>query len=337
MTRRELCLLPFGALGHPRVALVTPRLIEVRKIWDQAPHNAFTDLLRFRGYWYCVFREGTAHVSPDGKLRVIRSRDGRNWDSAALIESPAGDLRDAKLVTTPGNRLMLCGAVALKQPAAHRHQSLVWFSRDGRDWSDPRPVAEPDFWLWRVTWYRGAAYGVGYGTNPDRNLRGARVYSSRDGERFETLVADLGVKYSPSESAIRFRKDGTALCLLRRDPYTGPPPIPESAATGLLGSASPPYTQWTWRDLGVRIGGPNFIEAPGGRLIAAVRLHDQRVRTSLCWLDAASARLEEFLPLPSGGDSSYAGLAWHDRRLWVSYYSSHEKKTSIYLATVAID
>ena len=46
-------------------------LVEVRKIWDWAPHNAFTDLLRFKGKWFCVFREGNAHVSPDGALRVI--------------------------------------------------------------------------------------------------------------------------------------------------------------------------------------------------------------------------------------------------------------------------
>ena len=78
-------------------------------------------------------------------------------------------------------------------------------------------------------------------------------------------------------------------------------------------------------------GGPRKAESRSPGTLAGA------VRTSLCWLDAASARLEEFLPLPSGGDSSYAGLAWHDRRLWVSYYSSHEKKTSIYLDTVAID
>jgi hypothetical protein len=38
------------------------------------------------------------------------------------------------------------------------------------------------------------------------------------------------------------------------------------------------------------------------------------------------------LELPSGGDCSYAGLAWHGERLWVSYYSSHEGRTRIYLA-----
>ena len=51
------------------------RVLEVRKIWDRAPHNAFTDLIRFEERWFCVFREGKAHVSPDGALRVITSPD----------------------------------------------------------------------------------------------------------------------------------------------------------------------------------------------------------------------------------------------------------------------
>ena len=37
-----------------------------------------------------------------------------------------------------------------------------------------------------------------------------------------------------------------------------------------------------------------------------------------------------------GGDTSYPGLLWHDGVLWVSYYSSHEGKTSIYLARVKV-
>ena len=60
-------------------------IVEVRKIWDRAPHNAFTDLVRFRDRWLCVFREGQGHVSPDGSIRVIASSDGRDWSSSALL------------------------------------------------------------------------------------------------------------------------------------------------------------------------------------------------------------------------------------------------------------
>src|SRR5690348_10282462 len=54
-----------------------PVRVQVRKIWDAAPHNAFTDLVRFKDGWLCAFREGRAHASPDGALRILASPDGR--------------------------------------------------------------------------------------------------------------------------------------------------------------------------------------------------------------------------------------------------------------------
>jgi hypothetical protein len=86
----------------------------------------------------------------------------------------------------------------------------------------------------------------------------------------------------------------------------------------------------------VQVGGPNFILMPGGPTIAGVRLYDTKVRTSLGLLNVEGGKFEEALPLPSGGDTSYAGLVWHDDLLWVSYYSSHEKKSAIYLARVKV-
>ena len=102
----------------------------------------------------------------------------------------------------------------------------------------------------------------------------------------------------------------------------------------MLGVSQPPYTSWEWKDVGARIGGPHMIRLPDGRFVAAVRLYDGKTRTSLCRIDPETGRLDELLALPSGGDTSYAGLVWHDNLLWVSYYSSHEGKTSIYLARI---
>jgi len=78
------------------------------------------------------------------------------------------------------------------------------------------------------------------------------------------------------------------------------------------------------------------VRLPDGRLLAAVRLYDGVARTSLAWIDSASGKLTECLKLPSAGDTSYAGLVLQEDLLWVSYYSSHEGKTSIYLAKVKL-
>ncbi len=154
-----------------------------------------------------------------------------------------------------------------------------------------------------------------------------RLYTSQDGRDFRPLVPRLFDQEQPNESSILFLPDDTALCLLRRDGKPG---------NGLLGVASPPYTDWVWKDLGKKIGGPHLLRLPDGRLLAAGRLYDGGARTALCWLDAEAGKLTELLKLPSGGDTSYPGLVWHEGLLWVSYYSSHEGKTSIYLAKVRL-
>ena len=330
MNRSWACLLAALCIGltHGRLAcgesvpVDKPKLVEVRKIWDQAPHNAFTDLVRFRDRWFCVFREGAGHVSPDGALRVLTSTDGQKWESAALITSPDSDLRDAKITVTPDGQLMLSGAGAWHDKSKHTHQSLAWFSADGRTWSQQHAIGDPDFWLWRVTWRQGKAYGIGYGCRDDRSVR---LYSSADGKKFDTLVERLHDESYPNETSLVF--DGsTCYCLLRRD---------DKGAHGLLGVSQPPYTKWEWKDVGAKIGGPQMIRLPDGRLLAAVRLYGS-ARTSLAWIDPQTGRLTECLRLPSGGDSSYAGLVLHEGLLWISYYSSHEGKTSIYLAKVEL-
>ena len=325
-------ILVLCALAAPLAAVAAEEggkaeLVEVRKIWDRAPHNAFTDLLRFKDRWFCVFREGTGHVSHDGKIRVIVSGDGDAWTSAALVETPdpkTPDLRDPKISVTPDGRLMLVAGAANRKKGQVHHHTHAWFSSDGSDWGEAVAVGEPNLWLWRVTWHKGAAYGVGYGRVGERI---ARLYRSTDGRTFRIHVPRLFEKGYPNETSLVFLPDGTSCALLRRD---GAP------FTAQLGIARPPYTEWRWKDLGVRIGGPVLVRLPDGRFIAATRRYDGGVRTSLQWLDADKGTLTEFLRLPSGGDTSYPGLVLHDGLLWVSYYASHEGKTSIYLAKVRV-
>ena len=79
-----------------------------------------------------------------------------------------------------------------------------------------------------------------------------------------------------------------------------------------------------------------MIQLPDGRILAAGRTYDDGPHTSLLWVDEEKATLTEFLTLPSGGDNSYPGLVYDDGVLWVSYYSSHEGQTAIYLAKVRL-
>ncbi len=311
--------------------LPRPVLVEVNRIWDKAPHNAFTDLIRFRDRWYCTLREGTGHVSHDGVLKVIASDNGKKWESVATFRSPRGlDMREAKFSIMPDVRLMLMGVEANRKTRPALHQSLVWFTSDGKRWSEPTAVGDQDFWLWRGRWHDGTAYFFGYGCRSDN--RALRLYTSTDGKRFETRIDKVAVEGTyPNETSLVFLPDGTAYCLLRQD---GEP------KSGYIGKSRPPYTTWTWKKLGVRIGGPNMLQLPDGRFVAVVRRYGNRsrpTRTVMCWLDPELGTLTEALELPSGGDTSYAGMVWHEDTLWISYYSSHEAKTSVYLAKVRFE
>lgn len=299
-------------------------LVGLQKIWDRAPHNAMTDLVRFRNFWICVFREGEDHISPDGRIRMLVSDDGSEWSSAAVFEMPGLDLRDPKITVTPAGILMINAAAAYPSTASQRHQSYAWFSPDGNVWGEQHKIGDPDCWLWRVAWHKHTAYGFGYKTVEPF---GIRLYSSSNGLEYAIHEDGFPVEGFPNEASVAFLPDDTAFCLLRRD---------AGEATAQLGTALHPYIQWNWRDLGVRIGGPDMIALPDGRIVAAVRRYGETPRTSLNWVDAVEGRLTEFLALPSGGDTSYAGLYWYNGLLWTSYYSSHEGRASVYLAKVKL-
>lgn len=311
-------------LGVSVVAAEKPQLISVEKIWDSAPHNAFTDLIRYRNQWLCAFREGKGHVSEDGTIRVLSSSDAVKWESWAHVQMAGVDLRDPKICLTPSGELLLTTAGAYRDEKPVAHESFSWVRREGKEWDGPHRIGDKNMWLWRVTWHKGIAYSIGYDTAGEKFVR---LYKSKDGRKFTTLVPTLFSESYPNESGMSFLADDTALCLLRRD---------GDKASGQLGRARPPYTEWAWQDLGVKIGGPHLIELPDKRLIAGVRLYDGKVRTAIVEIDSQAGKLKELLALPSGGDNSYPGLVWHDGNLFVSYYSSHEGRTAIYLARVKL-
>lgn len=130
-----------------------PKIVSVKKIWDQGKHNAFTDLIRFHDRWWCTFREAAEHGKSIGKVRVIVSDDGDRWTSAALIEQTGVDLRDPKLSITPEGQLMLImgGSVYVEGTPYGTRSPRVVFSKDGRQWTKLRKLLAEDHWLWRVT------------------------------------------------------------------------------------------------------------------------------------------------------------------------------------------
>ncbi|MBL9208840.1 MAG: hypothetical protein JNL92_00130 [Opitutaceae bacterium] len=326
--------------GGPAAAATAPRVevLDVRRIWDRAPHNAFPDLVHWRARWWCSLREGDAHVGgADGAARVLSSADGRVWEPAARITETDTDLRDPRLSVMPDGRLMMVcgGSVYLGTKQLKGRRPRVLFSTDGARWTVPRPILSEGEWLWRVTWHDGVAYGTAFAESPagPTGERALVLYRCRDGETWEKVV-QLAVPGRPSEATLRFDDAGRMVAVVRRE---------GGDRMGWLGRAAPPYTAWEWHPGNRRFGGPNLLAMPDGSWLLGTRDYaptQPGVKPGeamvLATLNAAGATAP-VVTLPSGGDCSYPGLAWHEGVLWVAYYSSHEGKAAIYLARVRLN
>ena len=300
-------------------------LVSVKKIWDKGAHNAFTDLVRFKNRWYCTFRESEAHVGGDGIIRVLRSKDGETWESAAAIAEAGVDLRDPKFSITPDNRLMIVagGSVYGGTKVLKSRRPRVMFSKDGLHWTAPEKVLTDGEWLWRVTWHGGRAYGVSY--NIDKTGWQIALFESPDGLKW-SLTAELPVSGRPNETTVRFLANGDAMMLVRRE---------AEDKQAWIGTAKAPYRDWKFTPAGVQVGGPNFIQLPDGSIVGGGRDYRGSPKNVTAIGMLTPAAFAPSLTLPSAGDNSYPGFVWYKDRLWASYYSSHEGKTSVYLAKIA--
>ncbi|MBM4086688.1 MAG: hypothetical protein FJ272_18030, partial [Planctomycetes bacterium] len=253
----------------------------------------FPDLIRFKGHWYCAFREGEIHGNhPSGRGRIIRSSDGEAWESVALMAWDGGDVRDPRLSITADGHLMLNSSIYFvsKQPRSKdshyqldgpgtpaddleknvARQSVTWLSPDGEHWGSAYACPSGvNTWRWHVTWHNGMGYCVGY-TGKDGK---GTLYRTRDGKSWRILLNEFFPDGKGNESALAFGADDTAYCLLRG-----------GRTRAMLGIGKPPYyQQWQWKDASVdwqgdgvrRTADAVFRVSPGGPKL--IRLSDGRL------------------------------------------------------------
>lgn len=318
--------------------------IRVTKIWDHGDHNAFTDLIKFKNRFYCSFREGAGHVGSkgkDGKVRILSSKDGKKWESVALLTVEGIDLRDPKLSVTPDKKMMviMAGATFDKNVVGGLYPMVSFSDHAGKLFSSPeKSVLDPAIspskdWLWRVTWNKGAGYGINYQlkeNGADRTLLKRDAWliylmKTADGKYFEN-VSRMDVPDLPNEATVRFGNKDSAYVLIRKE---------AGDKMGVLAKSAAPYKNWVYNDLNFRLGGPNFIFYQADKLIMGTRLYEAITTTGILVTDL-DGKIIKTIKLPGAGDTSYPGLVIDKKKLWVSYYSSHEGKTCIYLAEIPL-
>lgn len=341
-----LTLLFAGFIGS--VEAKEPPKMEIMQVWGEGSHCAFTDLIRYNNRFYCTFREGENHVptkpgQANGKIRILRSKDGKSWQSVALVEKEGRDLRDPKLSITPDGRLMiLMGASDYTHaPKLSGCLTHVSFMDKAERVSEPQPVeidpaVRNNFdWLWRVTWHKGVAYGVIYRKGGGWEIN---LVKSTDGIHYDH-VTSLNVDGNPNESTVFFTEEGDMRILVRREAGQG-----ADKYIGRIGCSKAPYTEWEWKPLNYRLncpshvitlpngaqiyGGRHFAKHPKNRPIYTMlyRLNEDLTEEPILRIDEGS----------DGQDCAYPGLVVYKKNLWVSFYSTYKKKSSIYIAKVPL-
>jgi hypothetical protein len=340
---------------RPNRAEIDPRLR--LEHWDAVAdgmHNSNTDMILWQGDFLLVHDARPYHFgSPDARLVVRRSKDGRSWEEVARFQVPGKDIRDPKLAVI-GGRLHLY-ALPNSGVAATPEGTVLATSDDGAHWTSLEPI-EPDGWLfWRpksndggATWYV-PAYWKGHG----RSIL-LRSTNGRDWEQVSVIQEGNG----NDETDIEFLPDGRLLATTRLEVTPDTILGNYDGRTGIH-VAAPPYTEWTTHESRVtRLDGPNLF-ALDGQVFAVARYQPNpngfltrmggifsRKRTSIYRVEPQ--RLVRLSDLPSAGDTSYAGVAIRDGHLWVDYYTSRldrdwpwvfgmPAQTNIHMAKIPLD
>lgn len=345
-------ILSFLVSGIVSVSAATPDLPKVkvsniRRAFHNGEHNAFTDMVKFRGNYYLTFRScPDGHmVHPTASIIVLTSKDTKNWEPVHRFSVPKRDTRDPHFLVFR-DRLFIytgtwyCGDSSpdRSEYTLNRHLGYAAWSDDGKEWNSPI-LLEGTFghYIWKANTYGYKAYLCG------RRNRDFDVKARGEGSIVQSLMleSDDGLIWRKSavfqeergdETVFQFEPDGSIIAIGRR-----------GGSKAQLLKSTPPYADWVRSDLDRYIGGPMLIKW-GDRYIAGGRRSVKGVgpRTSICWF--VNDELHEFADLPSGGDNSYPSfLEFSPTKGLISWYSSHEKDqtgktiTAIYLADVATE
>lgn len=338
----------FCLLSCSSAKFVSPGVSSNEQIWYNDNHSAFTSIVKFKGNYYVSFREAGSHVfdkdgQARGRIRILVSKDGKIWESVALIGKDGFDLRDPKLSVTPDGRLMVTigGSIYVDKKLVAR-EPQVCFSPDGRFFSELQQVAFSESgglngreWPWRVTWHKGTGYTVCY-TMTERNHAFLTLWKTKDGVYYDFLCK-LGLDENnyPNEATVRFLPDDRMVILIRQDGDRN-----GASANGLLAVAAAPYTEWEYTDIGFKIGGPELLVLGKDRLVIGGREYVEGENYTAIWTGPLNGPFKKVVSLHEPvHDSSYPGFVVSGKDLWCSYYRSYGDKksdTAIYLAKIPL-
>ena len=150
--RRRVCfgaiLLVTSVAGPTVVDAEMPnvRASNVRRVFHNGEHNAFTDLIGFKGTFYLTFRScPDGHmVHPSASIIILASPDAKQWRQVHRFSVAKRDTRDPHFLAFQ-DRLFVytgtwyCGQTSPKREDydLNKHLGYAAWSKDGVTWQSP--------------------------------------------------------------------------------------------------------------------------------------------------------------------------------------------------------
>lgn len=291
-------------------------------IWKGDTHAAFTTLVYYNNYLYCAFRNANQHADTDGKdngkICIIRSKDGDEWESFLTVKVSDYDLRDPQLSVTPsGELLLLTEKVQYKEGHAVNRNTAVTFIKEDCSFT---PISSIHFdtynnwnWIWNIEWIDGIAYGFCY-------IPFFGLVKSEDGINYE-LVEKIHLDGNPSEASVAKLDKNHLLAIVRRDSL---------AALGIYNLTD---KQWRWKNCDEMIGCPKIIKAKRNFLVVG-RSYKYGLQTTLYKFSKNKQELVPIERIQGDKDCSYPGIVYKNRKLCISYHKGDAKSSNIYLTSL---
>src|SRR5687767_937123 len=98
-----LLLTPTAPAAEPEFPAKTK---EVRKVFADGKHNAFTAFVKFKDQYLLAFRTAKEHNSADGDIVVLSSTDAKEWKESLRLDIDKRDDRDPQMLVV-GDKLIM--------------------------------------------------------------------------------------------------------------------------------------------------------------------------------------------------------------------------------------
>lgn len=318
-------LLPIRAADPTGV--VQPR--EIRKVYGDGKHNAFTAFAYWKGAYWVAFRHATSHGSGDGDIILLRSTDAKTWTEAKRFDVQ-GDDRDPQFLVTE-KRLILYDMVE-RGPLL---TSYAIYTDDGTTWSKPEQVYEQRYIMWKPMEHEGRFWAAAHKKDDSKKggvSRDVHLITSPDGLKWEK-VSTIRAGNWESETTL-LMQDKKAIVFLRQKYGSPPAQILEAEA---------PYKEWKARPAPINHFSGHSVHTFKGTTYLLTRTMDygKRKAGQAIYTYEKDGSLKLHCTLPAGGDCAYAEAVASGDDMFVTYYSGHETdnpsdKTNIYLAVVPL-